>query len=65
MPEVIDLCDLCDEDGCKQDFKHCEEDEDGCEQDFEHCDENADGWEQDYCEEVYEHSCESVMTLLN
>ena len=65
MPEVIDLCDSCDEDGCEQDFEHCDEDEDGCKQDFKHCDEDEDGWEQDYCEEVYEYSCESIMTLLN
>ena len=58
MPEFIDLCNLCDDlcDSC---------DEDGCKQDFDHCDKDEDGWEQDYCEEVYEHSCESIMTLLN
>ena len=54
MPEAIDLCDSCDEDGCEQDFK-CDEDEDGCEQDFEHYGKDEDGCEQDYCEEVYEH----------
>ena len=26
MSEVIDLCDTCDEDGCEQDFEHCDKD---------------------------------------
>ena len=35
MPDVIDLCDSCDEDGCEQDFEYYDEDEDGWEQGFE------------------------------
>ena len=65
MPEGIDLCDSCDEDGCKQDFKQYNKDKDGCEQDFEHCDEDEDGWEQDYCEEVYEHNVRNQFLLSN
>ena len=49
MPEVIDLCESCDEGGCEQDLEHCDEDE--------------DGWEQDFCDEIYEHNVRNQFLL--